>query len=44
MNIITHQGAVVHKLMGHKASIVYVAFTSDSNMAITGNLFHGYFY
>lgn len=29
-------GAVVHKLMGHKSTVVTVAFTIDCNTAITG--------
>ncbi len=31
-------GAVVHKLMRHKTSIISVAFTTDSNIAITGKI------
>lgn len=29
-------GAVVHKLIRHKTTVVSVAFTSDGNIAITG--------
>ena len=31
-------GAVVHKLMRHKTTIVSVSLTIDSNMAITGRI------
>ena len=32
-------GAVVHKLVGHQSTIVSVAFTIDSSIAITGKTF-----